>query len=107
MGGAIPGRRHPVRPPEARREGADALQADLEADLGDAMVGVAQQRGGALEPPGQEVLMRRLAERPPELPAEVRGREVRGAGELGDVQRLPVAGVGEVLRAEQMADRVG
>ena len=46
--------------------------------------------------------MRRLAERPAELPAEVRGRKLGGAGEGSHVQGLPVAGVNEVLRAEKM-----
>ncbi len=41
--------------------------------VGHAAVGVAQQRRGPLEPAGQQVLVRRLAERAPELPAEVRG----------------------------------
>ena len=47
--------------------------------------------------------MRRLAERAPELAAEVRAREAGGAGQIVDAERLEVAGVGEVLGAQQMA----
>ena len=60
-------------------------------------VGVAQQRGGALEAAGEEVLVRRLAERAPELAAEVRGRQVRGAGERRHVERLAIARVDRSL----------
>ena len=65
-------------------------------------VGVAQQLRGALEPASQEVLVRRLAEGAAELAAEVRGREACGAGECGDVERLAVAGVDQILGAEQV-----
>ena len=50
--------------------------------------------------------MRRLAERPAELAAEVRPREVGGPRERLDVERLAVAGVDEVLRAQEVADRM-
>ena len=53
----------------------------VEADLGHRAIGVAQQRGGALHPARQEVLVRRLAERPAELAAEVRRRQAGGARE--------------------------
>ena len=48
--------------------------------------------------------MRRLAEGPPELPAEVRRREMGGARQRPNVERLPVAGVDRVLRAQQVPD---
>ena len=69
---AVGGRGHAVDAAEARGERADAAQADVEADVGDRPVGVAQQRGRPLHPAGQQVLVRRLAERAPELAAEVR-----------------------------------
>src|SRR6185295_12028544 len=90
---------------EAGREGADAPQADRETDVRDGAVRVAEQLGCALEPAVQEVLVRCLAEGAGELPAEVRRREPRRAGELGDVERLAVAGVHEVLRAQEVARR--
>ena len=64
---------------------------------------VAQQRGGALEAAGEQVGVRRLAEGAAELAAEVGAREAGGAGEVVDVERLGVAGVGEVLGAQQVA----
>ena len=67
-----------------------------EADVGDRAVGVAQQRRRALEPAGQQVLVRRLAERAAELAAEVRAREAGGARHVVDVERLEEARVGEV-----------
>ena len=73
----------PIRAAEARRERADALQADRGADLGDVAVGVPQQRRGPLEPAREQVLVRRLAERAPELAAEVRGGEVRSRASAG------------------------
>src|SRR5262245_31631329 len=98
-------RRDAVGTREAGRERADAAQTDGEADVGDRAVGGAQQRRGALEPAGQEVLVRRLAERTAELAAEVRAREAGAAREVVDVQRLEVPGVGQVLGAEQVAYR--
>jgi RimJ/RimL family protein N-acetyltransferase len=50
--------------------------------------------------------MRRLAERSTKLAAEVRGGEVRGPGERVHVERLAVAGVDQILRAQEMPHRV-
>jgi len=47
--------------------------------------------------------VRRLAEGSPELAAEVRGREVCGLRQGGDVERLAVTGVDEILRAQEVA----
>ena len=46
--------------------------------------------------------MRRLAELATELAAEVRARKAGGACHVIDVERLEVAGVGEVLGAQEM-----
>jgi hypothetical protein len=105
MGVAVRGGRHAVRPPEARREGADALQPHRRAHEGDVAVGVPQERRGALEAARQQVLVRRLAERPPELAAEVRRREVRDPCERGHVERLAVARVDEILRPQEVPSR--
>jgi len=48
--------------------------------------------------------VRRLAEGATELAAEVSARKAGGTGEILDTQRLEVAGVGEIPRAQQMAD---
>src|SRR6266566_769940 len=79
----VGGGRHAERSAETRRERPDAAQSDGEADIRDRAVGVPKQRGGTLEPARQEVLVRRLAERAPELPAEVRSREPRSACKRG------------------------
>ena len=58
--------------------------------------------GGALEPARQQIRVRRFAERPAELAAEMSARQPRRAGEVVDVERLEVPRVGQVLGAEQM-----
>jgi uncharacterized protein (DUF1697 family) len=47
--------------------------------------------------------VRRLPEGTPELTAEVRGRQVRGARESRDVERVAVPSVDEILRPQEMA----
>ena len=78
------------------------MQSDGEADLRDRPIGVAEQRGGTLETPRQQVLMRRLAEGAPELAAEVRRRELSRSGESRHVERLAIARVNQILRPEQV-----
>jgi hypothetical protein len=48
--------------------------------------------------------VRRLAERPPELAAEMRTRKSGRRREVVDPERVGVTGVGEVLRTEEVAD---
>ncbi len=50
----------------------------------------------------EQVLVRCLAERLAELATEVGGRAVGGAREAGNVERLAIARVDDVLRAEEM-----
>ncbi len=102
----VGGRRHSVRPAEGGGEGADATQADEEANVRDRAVRVTEEGRGALQPASEQVLVRRLAEGPVELAAEVRRREMGGAGERRDVERLAVARVDEVLRAKEVPDRM-
>jgi hypothetical protein len=106
MRGAVGGRRRSVQPAEARREGADAPEADQEGDVGDGAVGVAQESGRALQPAREQVPVGRLAERAAELTAEVGGRQMGDAGEGGHVERLAVAGVDQVLRPEQVPQQM-
>jgi hypothetical protein len=94
-----------VGPGEARRERADALQADREADLHDRAVGRAKQRGCPLQPARQQVRVRRLAECAPELATEVRAREPGGAGEIVDIERLRVRRIDEVAGSQQVTLR--
>src|SRR5207253_8723809 len=71
MRGSVLRRGEAVDPAEARRERADALQADGQADVRHRPVCVAQQLGCALQSAGEQVLVRRLAERAAELAAEM------------------------------------
>ena len=48
--------------------------------------------------------MRRLTESPAKLATEVRARQPGAAREVVDPERLGVASVGEILRAEQVPD---
>jgi hypothetical protein len=107
MGRPVGGRREPEGPAEGRGERPYAAQPDREADVGHGAVGVAQQGSGALHPAGEQVLVRGLAEGPAELAAEVRRGESRRAGERRHVEWLAVAGVDEVLRAQQVPGRMG
>src|SRR5205823_4260465 len=78
----IPGRRKTEEAREAGRERAQAFEPDREADLGDRPVGLTEQCRRALEPAAEQVSVRRLAEHPPELAAEVRPRKPCRAREI-------------------------
>src|SRR2546423_4098028 len=60
--GAIVRRRLADDVAERPAEGAQAGKSDVEADVGDAAVGLAQQEHRALNPPPLQVTVRRLAE---------------------------------------------
>src|SRR5215212_7690220 len=64
---------------ERAAERPQAGEADVEADLGDAAVGVAQQRHRALDAPALQIAVRRLAERLAEGADEVRLGDVDAA----------------------------
>src|SRR6266849_4519213 len=65
-------------------EGAEAVEADIEADVGDASLGLAQLEHRALDPPALEVAVRRL-------------------GELVDVEWLRVRAIDRVPGAKHAA----
>ena len=73
---------------KVRAERAEAVESDVEADLGHGTVGLAQQLHRTLHPAALQVAVRRLAKRRPELAAEVRRRDVRDARERRHVERL-------------------
>jgi hypothetical protein len=102
---AVGGRRQTVGSTETRRKGANASEADREADVRDAPVGRAKQGRGTLQAAGEQVRMRRFAERSPELAAEMSARESRCAGQVVNPQRLDVARVGDIFRSEQVPGR--
>ena len=87
--------------PERAAEGPDACEADVEANVGDAAVSLAQQEHRALHPPPLEVTVRRLPEGRPEAADEVRFREMGHGGHGADVKRLGVSAVHGVAGAQQ------
>jgi hypothetical protein len=89
--------------PEGAAEGPKAREADVEADVGHAAVGLHEQEHRALDAATLQVAMRRLAERGPEGPDEMRLGHVGDAREGADVERLRVAAVHRVARAQQPA----
>src|SRR5215211_3467567 len=91
---------------ERTAEGPEAGEPHVEADLGHAAIGLAQHEHGALDPAALEVAMRRLAERRPEGPDEMRLRHVRDARERGDVERLGEAAVHGVAGTQHPPVRV-
>jgi hypothetical protein len=49
--------------------------------------------------------VRRLAERAPELAAEMRGRQPSGTGQVFYRERREIPGISQVFRAQQMPGR--
>ena len=86
---------------ERAAEGAQAVEADVEADVGDAAVGLAQQEHRALDPPPLQVAVRRLPEDGAEAAAEVRLGDVGHRGDGANVERLGVGAVHGVAGAQQ------
>src|SRR5215207_2374133 len=88
---------------ERPAEGPEAGEADVEADLRHAAVGLAQQEHRALDAAALQVTVRGLAERRPERPDEVRLGDVRDPRQAGDVERLRVGAIHRVAGAKQPA----
>src|SRR3954451_8889214 len=88
---------------ERPAERAEAGEADLEADLGDAVVGRAQQEHRALDAAALQVAVWRLAEGGAEGADEVRLADVGDLGERRDVERARVRAVHRVAGAQQAA----
>jgi len=86
--------------PERAAEGPRAGEADVEADVGDAAVGLAQQEHRALHPSSLQVTVRRLPENGAEATDEVRAGEMGHRGHGADVERLEVGAVHGVARAQ-------
>jgi len=85
--------------PERAAEGPQAREADVEADVGDAAVSLAQQEHRALHPPPLQVTVRRLPEGGAEAADEVRLGEVGHRGDGADIERLGVGAVHGVAGA--------
>src|SRR3954464_7530311 len=88
---------------ERAAERAEAREADVEADLGDAAVGLAQQEHRALDAAALQVAVWRLAEGRAERPDEVRLRDVGDACEARHVERLGIGAVHRVAGAQHPA----
>jgi hypothetical protein len=84
-------------------EGAEAREPDIEADVGHASIGFAQQEHGALDTPALKVSMRSLVKRRAERPDEVRFRYGGEAREGWNVERLGVGAVHSVAGAQHPA----
>src|SRR5262249_12865205 len=101
MTAAVARRRLPDDLPERPAEGPEAGEADVEADVGDAAVGLPQQEHRALYPPPLQVAVRRLAEHGAEAAAEVRRGDVGYRRDGTKVERLGVGAVHRIAGAEQ------
>src|SRR5207302_1606837 len=78
-----------------------AGEADVEADVGDAAVGLAEQEHRALHPPPLQVTVRRLPEDGSETATEMRLGDMGHGGHGADVERLGVGAVHRVAGAQQ------
>src|SRR5207247_4836812 len=84
---------------ERPAEGPQAHEADVEADVGDAAVGFAEEEHRALDPPPLQVSVRRLSEHRAEAADEVRLGDIGHRGHGADVERLGVGAVDGVVGA--------
>jgi hypothetical protein len=105
--GPVPGRGEPGELAEAPAERAQAGETHRQAHVGDRQLAGAQQRLGPLDPPGEQVLVGRLAVCLPVAPREVRGRHRRGPGHRRHVERPRVLAVDQVARAAQVDELAG
>lgn len=103
MGCTVCGRRRAVDPREARCERPHAPKADHETDLDHGSIGGTQQGRCALEPPCEQVLVRRLTERLAELATEVRRGKVGSASQLRHAEGLRVPGIDQISCAEEVS----
>jgi hypothetical protein len=88
---------------ERAAERPEAEEADVQGDLGDAAVGLAQEDHRALDAAALQVAVRRLAEGRAERAAEVRLGHQRDARGGRDVERLRVGSVHVVAGAQEAA----
>src|SRR5260370_7320993 len=84
-------------------EGAEGVEADIEADVSDAALGLAQLEHCALNPPALEVAVRHLAESRAKRPYEVGLGDERNLGEVVDVEWLRVRAIDRVPGAKHAA----
>jgi len=107
------GRHLPAQPERRRRfthdhlkcpaERAEAVEADVEADVGDAAIRGTQQKHRALDAAALQIAVRRLAEGLAKPADEVRLRDARDLCEARDAQRLGKRPVHRIPRAQHAA----
>jgi len=82
-------------------ERTQALEANLEADVGDCQRARRQQLLGLLDSAVREVLMRGLVERRAKEPQEMKARQTRRSGNLLEIQRQVIRVIDELARPHQ------
>src|SRR5467141_2482771 len=87
-------------------EGTEAVEADIQAYVGDASLRFAQHEHGALDAPALEVAVRSLAEGRSESPDEMRLGHAGNLGEVGNVERVGVGPVDRVPGAKHASIRL-
>jgi effector-binding domain-containing protein len=91
---------------EGPAEGPEAGEPDVQADIRDAAVRLAQQEHGPLHPATLQVAVRGLPEGGTEASAEVGFGHVRDGGDRTHVERLRVRPIHRIAGAEQPAVQV-
>ena len=87
--------------PKRATERPQAVEPDVEADVGDAAIGLAQQEHRALHSAPLQVTVRRLPEDDAECADEVRLGDIGHRGHGPDIERLGVGTVHGVACAQQ------
>ena len=88
---------------ERPAESTEACKADVEADVGDASIGFAQQEHRAFNAPPLKVAVRRLAKSGAKCSDEMCFRDEGEPGERGNVEWIGVRAVHRVACAEHTA----
>src|ERR1700737_518843 len=84
-------------------EGAEAGEPHVQADVGDAALGLAQQEHRSLDPPSLEIAMRRLSKGRAERPDEVRLGDPGHTGKSPYVQGPRIGAVDRVTGTQHAA----
>jgi hypothetical protein len=106
MPGSVVGRRLADDRPEGPAERSEAREADVEADVRDAALGLAEEEHRPLNAPALQVAVGRLAEDRAEAPAEVSLGDVGDGCDGSDVERLRVGAIHGVAGPEQASIEV-
>src|SRR5438445_1928481 len=99
----IHARGHPDDLSESAAEGAQAREADVEADVRDGALGLGKLEHRPLDPTALKVSVWGLAKGPAEGPYEMSLRHVRHLSEVCDVERLGEGAVDCIARSEHTA----